>query len=90
VVDGQRHMSRFATTRPETMIGGVRSGGEPRRTSDTRHLVGKEVELPLTGAHLPIIGRAHVAQGDFGTGCGQITAAARFQRTGEIGSSAHH
>jgi valyl-tRNA synthetase len=42
-----------------------------------RHLVGKEVELPLTGRRIPIIADEYVDP-EFGTGCVKITPAHDF------------
>jgi valyl-tRNA synthetase len=65
-----------ATTRPETMLGDVAVAVNP---DDERYLrlVGKEVELPLTGRRIPIIADAAVDK-DFGTGGVKITPAHDF------------
>ena len=65
-----------ATTRPETMLGDVAVAVNPE---DERyaHLVGKEVQLPLTGRSIPIIADAYVDR-EFGTGCVKITPAHDF------------
>jgi valyl-tRNA synthetase len=65
-----------ATTRPETMLGDVAVAVNP---DDSRyaHLVGKEVDLPLTGRRIPLIADASVDK-DFGTGCVKITPAHDF------------
>ena len=65
-----------ATTRPETMLGDVAVAVHP---DDPRHahLVGREVELPLTGRTIPVIADESVVP-DFGTGCLKITPAHDF------------
>src|SRR5258707_2888911 len=65
-----------ATTRPETMLGDVAVAVNP---DDVRyaHLVGKEVDLPLSGRRIPVIADAYVDK-DFGTGCVKITPAHDF------------
>jgi valyl-tRNA synthetase len=75
LVDGSGHVS-VATTRPETMLGDVAVAVNP---DDGRHahLVGSEVELPLTGRRIPIIADAYVDKA-FGTGCVKITPAHDF------------
>ncbi len=65
-----------ATTRPETMLGDTAVAVHP---DDTRyaHLVGKTVELPLTGRSIPIIADEYVDP-EFGSGCVKITPAHDF------------
>ncbi len=65
-----------ATTRPETMLGDTAVAVNP---SDERyrHLVGKEVDLPLTGRRIPVIADAYVDP-EFGSGCLKITPAHDF------------
>ena len=65
-----------ATTRPETMLGDVAVAVNP---DDARYarLVGKEVNLPLTGRKIPVIADASVDK-DFGTGAVKITPAHDF------------
>ena len=65
-----------ATTRPETMLGdtGVAVNPEDERY---RHLIGKEVTLPLVGRSLPIVGDDYVDP-EFGSGCLKITPAHDF------------
>ncbi|MBX7067505.1 MAG: valine--tRNA ligase [Parachlamydiales bacterium] len=66
----------IATTRPETMLGDTAVAVHP---SDERylHLIGKEIELPLTGRIIPIIGDAFVDPA-FGSGVVKITPAHDF------------
>ncbi|MDD5250741.1 MAG: valine--tRNA ligase [Rhodocyclaceae bacterium] len=65
-----------ATTRPETMLGDVAVAVNPE-DERYRHLVGKQVQLPLTGRSIPIIADAYVDR-EFGTGCVKITPAHDF------------
>jgi valyl-tRNA synthetase len=62
-----------ATTRAETMLGDTAVAVHP---DDSRyaHLVGREIELPLTGRHIPIVADAHVDP-SFGTGAVKVTPA---------------
>ncbi|MFT5426978.1 MAG: valyl-tRNA synthetase [Gammaproteobacteria bacterium] len=65
-----------ATTRPETMLGDTAVAVHP---DDERYkdLIGKEVELPLTGRKIPVIADDYVDP-EFGTGCVKITPAHDF------------
>ena len=65
-----------ATTRPETLFGDVAVAAAP---DDERYqqLVGKQVELPLTGKTIPVIADEYVEK-DFGSGCVKITPAHDF------------
>ncbi|MFC4858275.1 valine--tRNA ligase [Actinophytocola glycyrrhizae] len=62
-----------ATTRAETMLGDTAVAVHP---DDERyaHLVGTEVELPLTGRRIPVVADEHVDPG-FGTGAVKVTPA---------------
>ena len=62
-----------ATTRTETMLGDTAVAVHP---DDERyaHLVGREVELPLTGRRIPVIADSHVDPA-FGTGAVKVTPA---------------
>jgi len=62
-----------ATTRAETMLGDTAVAVHPD-DDRYRQLVGKEVELPLTGRRIPIIADAHVDP-TFGTGAVKVTPA---------------
>lgn len=62
-----------ATTRPETMFGDVAVAVNPEDERYT-HLVGKLVDLPLTGRKIPIIADSFVDM-TFGTGMVKITPA---------------
>ena len=61
----------IATTRPETMLGdtAVAVNPEDERYKD---IVGKTLELPLTGRTIPVIADSYVDK-EFGTGCVKIT-----------------
>ena len=73
--NGEGHLV-VATTRPETMLGDTAVAVHP---SDERyqHLVGKTIELPLTGRSIPIIADDYVDP-EFGSGCVKITPAHDF------------
>ncbi|HYG54673.1 MAG TPA: valine--tRNA ligase [Burkholderiales bacterium] len=60
-----------ATTRPETMLGDVAVAVNPK---DSRYagIIGKQVELPLTGRRIPVIADDYVDP-QFGTGAVKIT-----------------
>ena len=62
-----------ATTRPETMFGDVAVAVNPEDERYT-HLVGKLLDLPLTGRKIPIIADSFVDM-TFGTGMVKITPA---------------
>ena len=65
-----------ATTRPETMLGDTAVAVHP---DDERysHLIGRTVELPLTGRQIPVIADDYVDR-EFGTGVVKITPAHDF------------
>jgi valyl-tRNA synthetase len=65
-----------ATTRPETMLGDAAVAVHPD-DERYRHLVGREIELPLTGRRIPVIADDYVDR-EFGTGCVKITPAHDF------------
>jgi valyl-tRNA synthetase len=62
-----------ATTRVETMLGDTAVAVHP---DDPRysHLVGRQVELPLTGRRIPVVADPHVDP-EFGTGAVKVTPA---------------
>lgn len=72
-VKGTDRTITVATTRPETMLGDTAVAVNP---SDERYkdLIGKTVELPLTGREIPIIADEYV-EAEFGTGAVKITPA---------------
>lgn len=63
----------IATTRPETLLGDTAVAVNP---DDDRYkdLVGKMLELPLTGRQIPVVADSYVDM-EFGTGCVKITPA---------------
>jgi valyl-tRNA synthetase len=65
-----------ATTRPETLLGDAAVAVNP---DDERyqHLIGQQVELPLTGRTIPVIADDYVDK-EFGSGCVKITPAHDF------------
>jgi valyl-tRNA synthetase len=65
-----------ATTRPETMLGDVAVAVNPKDERYTK-LVGKRINLPLTGRAIPVIADDYVDP-EFGTGCVKITPAHDF------------
>jgi len=75
LADGSGHVS-VATTRPETMLGDVAVAVNPE-DERYKHLIGKQVELPLTGRRIPIIADEYVDRA-FGTGSVKITPAHDF------------
>jgi valyl-tRNA synthetase len=62
-----------ATTRAETMLGDTAVAVHPE-DERYQHLIGTEVELPLTGRRIPIVGDEHVDPA-FGTGAVKVTPA---------------
>jgi valyl-tRNA synthetase len=62
-----------ATTRAETMLGDTAVAVHPD-DERYRHMVGTEVELPLTGRRIPIVADEHVDP-TFGTGAVKVTPA---------------
>jgi valyl-tRNA synthetase len=75
LVDNTGHVT-VATTRPETLLGDTAVAVNP---NDERyqHLIGKQVQLPLTGRTIPIIADDYVEK-EFGSGCVKITPAHDF------------
>ncbi len=75
IVGGDGHLE-VATTRPETMLGDTAVAVHPE---DERYqtLIGKEVELPLSGRKIPVIADAYVDK-TFGSGVVKITPAHDF------------
>ena len=62
-----------ATTRPETMLGDTAVAVHPD-DERYRHMIGRTVELPLTGRRIPVIADEHVDPA-FGTGAVKVTPA---------------
>jgi valyl-tRNA synthetase len=75
-----------ATTRPETMLGDSAVAVHPD-DQRYRHLIGRELQLPLTSRTIPIIGDAYVDPA-FGSGCVKITPAHDFNDY-EVGQRHH-
>ena len=75
LADGSGHVV-VATTRPETMLGDTAVAVHPE---DARYagLVGREIELPLTGRRIPVIADDYVDPA-FGSGCVKIMSAYDF------------
>ncbi|MFO7261632.1 MAG: class I tRNA ligase family protein, partial [bacterium] len=70
--DGRAYLT-VATTRPETMLGDTAVAVHPE-DERYRALIGREVELPLTGRRIPIIADEYVDR-EFGSGAVKITPA---------------
>jgi valyl-tRNA synthetase len=72
-VSGTDRTLTVATTRPETMLGDTAVAVNP---NDERYtdLIGKTVDLPLTGRVIPIVADEYV-DSEFGTGAVKITPA---------------
>ena len=75
LADGSGHVV-VATTRPETMLGDTAVAVHPE-DERYRHLVGRQVRLPLTGRLIPVIADEY-ADPAFGSGCVKITPAHDF------------
>jgi valyl-tRNA synthetase len=65
-----------ATTRPETMLGDTAVMVHPE-DERYRHLIGRQVRLPITGRLVPVIADSYVDK-DFGTGVVKVTPAHDF------------
>jgi len=72
-VAGSREFLIVATTRPETMLGDTAVAVHPE-DERYRHLIGKNVLLPLMNREIPVIGDEMVDR-EFGTGAVKITPA---------------
>lgn len=72
-IEGSDEYLEVATTRPETLFGDTAVAVNP---SDERykHLIGKNVVLPIVNKLIPIVGDIH-ADPEFGTGVVKITPA---------------
>jgi valyl-tRNA synthetase len=70
LADGSGHLV-VATTRPETMLGDTAVAVHPD-DERYRHLIGKQIRLPLAERLIPIIGDEY-ADPAFGSGCVKIT-----------------
>ncbi|CAN5652522.1 valine--tRNA ligase [soil metagenome] len=72
-VEGSDERIVVATTRPETMLGDTGVAVHPE-DDRYRHLIGKQVRLPLTERLIPVVADAHVEM-EFGTGAVKVTPA---------------
>jgi valyl-tRNA synthetase len=70
---GSKEFLVVATTRPETMLGDTAVAVHPE-DDRYKHLIGKDVMLPLMNREIPIIGDEMVDR-EFGTGAVKITPA---------------
>ncbi|MDZ4201237.1 MAG: valine--tRNA ligase [Gallionella sp.] len=75
LADGSGHLV-VATTRPETMLGDVAVMVHPE-DERYKHLIGKQVTLPLCDRAIPIIADDYVDK-EFGTGVVKVTPAHDF------------
>jgi len=72
-VSGSDEFVTVATTRPETMLGDTAVAINPE-DERFKHLIGKEILLPLVGRKIPVITDEFVDP-EFGTGCVKVTPA---------------
>ncbi|MDE2029967.1 MAG: valine--tRNA ligase [Alphaproteobacteria bacterium] len=75
-IEGSDEWITIATTRPETMLGDTAVAVHPENEK-LKHLIGKQVKLPLVGRLIPIIGDDY-ADPEKGTGAVKITPAHDF------------
>jgi len=75
-VEGTKEFLVVATTRPETMLGDSAIAVHPE-DERYKHLIGKQIKLPITERLVPIIADDYVDK-DFGTGVVKITPAHDF------------
>ena len=75
LADGSGQLT-VATTRPETMLGDVAVMVHPE-DARYKHLIGKQVKLPLCDREIPIIADYYVDK-EFGTGVVKVTPAHDF------------
>ena len=72
-VEGESVCLEVATTRPETMFGDTAVAVNPE-DARYKHLIGKNVILPVVNKPIPVVGDGH-ADMEFGTGVVKITPA---------------
>ncbi len=72
IADGSGYLE-LATTRPETMLGDTAVAVHPE-DERYKHLIGKNVILPIVNKEIPVIADAYVEM-EFGTGVVKITPA---------------
>ncbi len=75
-IQGTKEFLVVATTRPETLLGDSAVAVHPE-DERYKHLIGKQVELPLTDRSIPVIADDYVDK-EFGSGCVKITPAHDF------------
>lgn len=75
-ISGSHESVTIATTRPETLLGDTAVAVHPE-DARYKHLINKELQLPLCDRTIPIIADEYVEQ-DFGSGCVKITPAHDF------------
>jgi valyl-tRNA synthetase len=75
VVDSKESLT-VATTRPETLLGDSAVAVHPE-DERFKHLIGKQVHLPLCDRTIPVIADEYVDK-EFGSGCVKITPAHDF------------
>jgi len=72
-IEGSDEYLEVATTRPETLFGDTAVAVNPE-DKRYKHLIGKNVVLPVIGKLIPVVGDEH-ADMEFGTGVVKITPA---------------
>ncbi|MBP8105580.1 MAG: valine--tRNA ligase [Nitrospira sp.] len=77
LADDPAQVLLVATTRPETLLGDTAVAVHPE-DERYRHLIGKQVRLPLTTRAIPIVGDSILVDREFGTGAVKITPAHDF------------
>ncbi|MCS6317341.1 MAG: valine--tRNA ligase, partial [Nitrospira sp.] len=77
LVDDPTQVLLVATTRPETLFGDTAVAVHPE-DERYRHLIGKQIQLPLTTRAIPIVGDSILVDREFGTGAVKITPAHDF------------
>lgn len=75
---GSNEYIRFATTRPETMLGDTAVAVHPDDPR-YRHLIGKKAVIPLVNREIPIIADAELVDPTLGTGAVKVTPAHDFR-----------
>ena len=73
MIEGTNKWLEVATTRPETLFGDTAVAVNPN-DERYKHLIGKNVILPLVNKPIPVVGDEH-ADPEFGTGVVKITPA---------------
>ncbi|GAC1429240.1 MAG: valine--tRNA ligase [Thermoanaerobaculia bacterium] len=73
-IEDQVERLTVATTRPETMLGDTGVAVHPDDPK-YKHLIGRNVILPITNRRIPIVGDAILVDPEFGTGVVKVTPA---------------